>query len=169
MWRSIAPNIQAAWEAEPTMEKMVTNPDGHIYTLPGKKPLRPKGCDTPFINQKWLDNLDLEMPTTVDEWYEVLKAFKEKDPNGNGVADEIPLTGQRQDQPVRLDPLHQPLGHHRQPGREPPGPGSGDRKAGLYPADERYKEAVAFFHKLYEEGIMDPEFITQDGSMATPR
>lgn len=86
------PNIQAAWEAEPTMEKMVTNPDGHIYTLPGKKPLRPKGCDTPFINQKWLDNLGLEMPTTVDEWYEVLKAFKEKDPNGNGVADEIPLT-----------------------------------------------------------------------------
>ena len=42
------PNIQAAWEAEPTMEKMVTNPDGHIYTLPGKKPLRPKGCDTPL-------------------------------------------------------------------------------------------------------------------------
>ena len=34
------------------------------------------------------------------------------------------------------------------------------------PADERYKEAVAFFHKLYAEGIMDPEFITQDGSMA---
>lgn len=34
------------------------------------------------------------------------------------------------------------------------------------PADERYKEAVAFFHKLYAEGIMDPEFITQDGSMS---
>ena len=34
------------------------------------------------------------------------------------------------------------------------------------PADERYKEAVTFFHKLYAEGIMDPEFITQDGSMS---
>ena len=62
------------------MEKMVTNPDGHIYTLPGKKPLRPKGCDTPFINQKWLDNLGLEMPTTVDEWYEVLKPLRRKTP-----------------------------------------------------------------------------------------
>lgn len=105
------PNIKAAWEAEPTMRQMVTNPDGHIYTLPGKKPLRPKGCDTPFINKAWLDRLGLEIPTTVDEWYEVLK-------------------------PVFI------------------------------PADERYKEAVAFFHKLYAEGIMDPEFITQDGSMS---
>ena len=71
------PNIKAAWEAEPTMRQMVTNPDGHIYTLPGKKPLRPKGCDTPFINKAWLDRLGLEIPTTVDEWYEVLKAFKD--------------------------------------------------------------------------------------------
>lgn len=69
-------------------------PHSHIYTLPGKKPLRPKGCDTPFINKAWLDRLGMEMPTTVDEWYEVLKAFKEQGANGNGDPnDEIPLTG----------------------------------------------------------------------------
>ena len=83
------------------MRQMVTNPDGHIYTLPGKKPLRPKGCDTPFINKAWLDRLGLEMPTTVDEWYEVLKAFKEQDANGNGDPnDEIPLTGSAKDESV---------------------------------------------------------------------
>ena len=70
------------------MRQMVTNPDGHIYTQPGKKPLRPKGCDTPFINKAWLDRLGLEIPTTVDEWYEVLKAFKEQDANGNGMPDD---------------------------------------------------------------------------------
>ena len=32
------------------------------------------------------------MPTTTDEFYQVLKAFKEQDPNGNGKADEIPMT-----------------------------------------------------------------------------
>ena len=47
----------------------------------------------PFINQYWLEALDLEMPTNADELYEVLKAFKEQDPNGNGEADEIPMIG----------------------------------------------------------------------------
>jgi putative aldouronate transport system substrate-binding protein len=33
------------------------------------------------------------MPTTTEEYEKVLTAFKERDPNGNGRADEIPLTG----------------------------------------------------------------------------
>lgn len=160
------PNIQAAWEAEPTMEKMVTNPDGHIYTLPGKKPLRPKGCDTPFINQKWLDNLGLEMPTTVDEWYEVLKAFKEKDPNGNGVADEIPLTGSAKQNLFDWIRYINPWGITDSLEENYLALDQETEKPVFIPADERYKEAVAFFHKLYAEGIMDPEFITQDGSMS---
>ena len=44
-----------------------------------------------YINQKWLDNLGLDMPTTTDELRDVLQAFREKDPNGNGQTDEIPL------------------------------------------------------------------------------
>lgn len=45
------------------------------------------------INQTWLDKLDLEAPTNVDELYTVLKAFATEDPNGNGIADEIPMIG----------------------------------------------------------------------------
>lgn len=108
---------------------MVTNPDGHIYTLPGKKPLRPKGCDTPFINKAWLDRLGLEIPTTVDEWYEVLKAFKEQDANGNGDPnDEIPLTAALR-RICLTGPLHQPLGPRGQHPGELPGFGSGDAEA----------------------------------------
>lgn len=44
-----------------------------------------------YINQQWLDALGLEMPQTVDEYYETLVAFRDKDPNGNGEQDEIPL------------------------------------------------------------------------------
>ncbi|MDR1891426.1 MAG: extracellular solute-binding protein [Oscillospiraceae bacterium] len=44
-----------------------------------------------YINQKWLNKLGLKAPANVDELYDVLKAFATKDPNGNGVADEIPL------------------------------------------------------------------------------
>jgi putative aldouronate transport system substrate-binding protein len=46
-----------------------------------------------FINQTWLTKLGLKMPTTTDEFYDTLVAFRDKDPNGNGLKDEIPFVG----------------------------------------------------------------------------
>ena len=46
-----------------------------------------------WINQVWLDNLGLTAPTTVEELYDVLVAFRDNDPNGNGRKDEIPMVG----------------------------------------------------------------------------
>ena len=46
-----------------------------------------------YINQQWLDALNLKMPTTTEELYNVLVAFRDGDPNGNGVHDEIPMLG----------------------------------------------------------------------------
>ena len=47
-----------------------------------------------FLNKQWLENLKLEMPTTLDELTDVLRAFRDQDANGNGdPSDEIPLTG----------------------------------------------------------------------------
>ena len=43
------------------------------------------------MRQDWLDNVGLEVPKTIDDWYQVLKAFKSMDPNGNGINDEIPF------------------------------------------------------------------------------
>ena len=44
-----------------------------------------------YINQTWLDKVGMSAPTNVDELYNVLKAFKTQDPNGNGQNDEIPM------------------------------------------------------------------------------
>ena len=68
--------------------------DGNIYTFPyiGIQ----AGNDNEnifYINKTWLDKLNLAVPTTTDELYTALKAFKEQDPNGNGQADELPLMG----------------------------------------------------------------------------
>ena len=46
-----------------------------------------------YINQKWLDQLGLEMPTSYEELVDVLIAFRDGDPNGNGIADELPMVG----------------------------------------------------------------------------
>lgn len=43
------------------------------------------------IREDWLDTVGMDMPTNMKEWYEVLKAFKTMDPNGNGVPDEEPI------------------------------------------------------------------------------
>ena len=46
-----------------------------------------------WINGKWLENLGMEQPKTIEELYNVLVAFRDQDPNGNGIRDEIPMTG----------------------------------------------------------------------------
>ena len=45
-----------------------------------------------FINKTWLDKLNLEIPKTVDELTNVLRAFRDNDMNGNGEKDEIPMS-----------------------------------------------------------------------------
>ena len=47
---------------------------------------------TRSIRTDWLDNLGLDMPETVDEFYEVIKAFTEDDPDNNGKDDTIGMT-----------------------------------------------------------------------------
>lgn len=46
-----------------------------------------------WYNTEWLKELGLDEPTTTEELKEVLIAVKNSDYNGNGKADEIPLTG----------------------------------------------------------------------------
>lgn len=87
-----APNFYAYMKAHPTIEAAITMPDGAIYSFPQIIESIPnKVAAKMFINKTWLDKLNLEMPTTTDELYEILVAFKNGDPNGNGLADEIPF------------------------------------------------------------------------------
>lgn len=72
----------------------ITAPDGNIYSLPNINDCyHCTYTNKLWINQTWLDALNLETPTTTEEFREVLRAFKEQDPNGNGKADEIPMMG----------------------------------------------------------------------------
>ena len=89
-----APNFSALLEKRPEIRDVITATDGNIYALPSVQDCyHCQYCQKMWINQEWLDVLGLEMPTTTDEFYEVLKAFRDGDPNGNGIQDEIPLIG----------------------------------------------------------------------------
>lgn len=74
--------------------KMVNQDDGCIYGMPLVTQVLIDNIQSLcFINQTWLDKIGMQAPKNVDELYTVLKAFSTKDPNGNGIADEIPMLG----------------------------------------------------------------------------
>ncbi len=154
------------FEEVPVAKEMATSNDGNIYSVPSINEcfqcLYPSKL---WINQKWLDTLGLEMPTTTEEYYEVLKAFKTQDPNGNGKADEVPLTGFKYgwnteilpklmnafifaksvtyDDSVKFTYLN-------------------DDKVDVAFNKPEWREGLEYMNKLYSEGLIAPESFTQD-------
>jgi len=150
------PNIKKFFEECPEALTQATANDGHIYFIPGSlsgienNAVTSKGW---FIRTDWLEKLGLEKPTTVDELYTVLKAFKTQDPNGNGKADEIPLFGRQE----VVHDLFQLFGayftwHEDENGNLVHGK-----------TEESYKNAVREIAKWYKEGLIDAEAYTRGG------
>jgi len=77
-----------------TIQQVGTNAmTGEFYGMPlyGNMTVCDNMQTSMYINQAWLDAVGMSAPTTVDELYQVLKAFKTQDPNGNGKQDEVPM------------------------------------------------------------------------------
>lgn len=158
-------------EASPYIYDEAVAPDGNVYglghvnecyhmTVPCKM----------WVNSTWLDNLGIETPTTTDEFYAMLKAFKEQDANGNGDAgDEIPLTGigtytnsaSGDDRyyytflPYIMDAF---IVFDPRTGAIQPFDGTLDT---VFDKEE-FREGLRYIAMLYSEGLIDPEFASQD-------
>lgn len=166
------PNLKAAFEADPELKAVCTSRDGRIYSLPKKLPLRPKVCgDVMCINQEWLDNLGLETPKTYKELEEVLVKFATEDADGDGdPTNEIGITNAASSGLLSGDLRHilSPFG--TMVSRDGNYMGlNGEGKPVFMPMEENYKEAVKWMRQLWEEGVVDPEYFTQDGSMQTAK
>ncbi len=87
-------NTKKIFQEMPEVKGAITAPGNKIYSLPYINECYHCSLDYKmYVYKPWLDKLGLKEPTTTEEFYQMLKAFKEKDPNGNGKADEIPLVG----------------------------------------------------------------------------
>lgn len=157
IFEQYCPNISAILDLPGVREKM-TAPDGHIYSIPyvcGDTTVN----YSPYINSEWLANVNMEMPTTTDEFEEVLKAFKAQDANGNGDPnDEIPFS---------TDPNNKYLeamaGYFGMPmTKEALTVVDGETAyAGL---SSEYRQCLSWLNKLYEQGLIDTEIFTQDSA-----
>lgn len=160
------PNYKREMDKMEGSWRYVTSPDGGMYSLAAVNPANYDSLMRMWINRKWLDNVEMDAPETVDELYQVLKAFKEKDADGDGdTANEIPLCGYfgTNGTNVRTTMLNA-FGFDTK--------GELDFNVGLeswngnqvvyMPLTERYKEYLAYMKKLMEEGLMDQDMFSQD-------
>ena len=152
--------VKRFFEENPLIKKVGTSPDGNIYSL-GNYDL----CyhcyysQRAWYNKTWLDQLGLEVPQTAEELYDLLQAFKEQDPNGNGRADEVGYTGATTGWRTTVD------GYLMNPFEYNDG---GDR---LYVdggnivaafTSSAWRDGLRYMNRLYAAGLIDPESFVQD-------
>ena len=117
----------------------------------------------PWINQVWLDELGLEMPTDIDSLYTVLKTFKEKDPAGNGCT--IPLFGSEKvgtsasivqwivNMFIYFHPDHRWQDYT-----------GNDGVLEFVYTQDAFRDALKFLNKLYKEGLVTSMLYTASSS-----
>jgi putative aldouronate transport system substrate-binding protein len=153
-------------DERPFYMSLITSPDGNIYGLPDVNE-----CFHCFASQKmyiygpWLDALGIEEPTTTQEFKDMLIAFRDQDPNGNGIADEIPMSGSA------LTGWHTAIEEFLMNSfvfYQRIDVGS-DRLMldddGMVQASytqDGYKEGLKYIADLYAEGLIDPNALIQD-------
>ncbi|WP_277679130.1 extracellular solute-binding protein [Gracilibacillus dipsosauri] len=155
-----APNLQKVLEEHEEFRKITVAPDGNIYGIPQLEECF--HCTWPnkmWINTDWLEKLDLSIPETHEEFKNVLTAFNEQDPNGNGKSDEIPLSGsialpQHSIIPFLMngfiyDDVDSKLMVQ-------------DGKVEFVANKVEWKEGLTYIRSLYEEGLIDPGAFTQN-------
>jgi putative aldouronate transport system substrate-binding protein len=151
-----APNIKAFFDKNPDIKASILAADGNIYYIP----YLPDGLFGRgyFIRYDWLNKLNLEVPNTIEELHDVLVAFRDQDPNGNGKKDEVPLFMRDFEELVRMVTLW---------GGRMSGSDSfhdfyvtkGKMSHGY--VEEGYREGIRNLAKWYKEGLIDAEVFTR--------
>jgi putative aldouronate transport system substrate-binding protein len=145
-----------------TLPGRITATDGKIYSLPSWNDcFHCSYSQKLWINQNWLKKLNLQMPATTEQFYEVLKAFKEQDPNGNGKQDEIALAGAMDGWHSQIDSfimnaftldsgMYEPLRMIVENG-----------KVKTIVDSPEYREGLRYLNRLYKEGLLYAPSFTQ--------
>lgn len=166
---SVMPNFNKIPDEDKTkMLTVATMSDGNMYSFPMCEEqdwnLTPNRM---YINQAWLDKLGLKMPKTTEDLKNVLIAFRDRDPNGNGIKDEIPAYGMQ-------------LGNYGQNiiaalmnaftfwnnGLKTANHGLALDESGktvMAPfTTEEWKQGLLYMKDLYDEGLLAPGIFTDD-------
>lgn len=154
-WDSCFTNTQAYFTAIGSdLKTLISNPDGAIYGIPNT--VNPtEGHITFCYNTAWLEALGEDVPTTLDEFTELIYKFKTSgDLNGNGLADEVPLTASG------VDMLTSVLGNafnlEQYEGWDA---FNADENGVVYPeyTTDNMRAYLTYVNQLFEDGVLDQE------------
>ncbi|MGC6590059.1 extracellular solute-binding protein [Paenibacillus sp. Dod16] len=138
------PNVIPANEWEQVKTK-----DGQIYGVFTKY----QGGTMPIVRKDWLDKLNLPEPATLDDYYNVLKAFTEQDPDGNGKKDTYGLS---------TAGMYELQGFFSAAGLKQRYVETADGKLDVPYSTDAAIPVYEWLNELFEEGILDPNFTTND-------
>ncbi len=131
---------------------------------PYNVPVNTGATRTMLYRKDWADALNLDTDVeTIDDFYNMLKAFTEQDPDGNGLDDTYGMTASKSIASGAFNVLWgayeiSPLGFYER---------DGVLKQGLTLPES--KEIVGLINKWYTEGIIDPEFLITETAAVTDK
>ena len=145
-----APNLAAYIKEHPELGKDIKTDSGKYFGFPfirGDQMLLTSAG--PILRQDWLDELNLQVPETIDEWTEVLRAFKEK--KGASAPLSMNTSGISWGTFIGAYGVYDGLFVQ-------------DGKIVYGPAEDSYKDFLVQMNKWYEEGLLDPNYVNLDGA-----
>ena len=151
------PNLKAYLAEHPEVDKMIKTDDGNYFAFPfirGEEKLRVTVGG--FIRKDWLDELGLEVPTTVDEWHTALTAFKEK----KGA--EAPFCfdwANFKDKNIISYAYDAMYGYYV----------GDDGKVHYGPMEDNFKEYLTTMNQWYTEGLLDKDMASLNGDQVTSK
>ncbi len=154
-------NMKRIFDENPAYREGSTAPDGEIYGFARfSECYHCSAYPKIYLRQDWMDKLNLEMPTNTEELREVLRAFVNEDPNGNGEKDEIGLIGATTwNTPVEFAQMGMSFQTVK--------PdfwlslGADGESVEFSPSTDAYREGLRYIKSLYDEGLIDPTSFTQ--------
>lgn len=143
-----APNIKKLFEDNPALKMGSLASDGKLYTIPYMTQEAPIAGF--YIRQDWLDKLGLPVPETAEQYYQTFKAFYKQDPNGNGVADEVPYFSREGSLDGLLQLWDAYTSWHIRNGKVVHGK-----------TEPQYRAAIQSLSQWYAEGLIDRDIYTR--------
>lgn len=149
-------NIKKYFDENPTVRASHYTPEGDVPVFyADTKDYHNFAPDWPWVRTGYLDKIGMDMPETIDDFYDMLVAFKHQDMNEDGDANnEIPLSCQSWSHLFRFGQMF---------GSRVAGDGfnpNADGEIEYHFINDRFKESLIFLNKLYKEGLLDSEFST---------
>lgn len=148
-----SPNMQGIMDSDPEIRKQMTTNNGHIwgwgqFNLPENQGDKGQYSISPWagpaVRADWLEDLNMDVPETIDDWHEMLVAFR--DQKGATVPLILPKTG-RSGNSIFVSAFGVGSGFYRV-----------DNVVKFGPIEPGFKDYLTLMNQWYTEGLLDPDF-----------